>query len=319
MVILVTGAAGFIGSSLVDKLLSLDHCVIGVDDFNDFYDPKIKWSNLSQARSHRHFRLFQSDIRKTNLFETIFKKESIDCVVHLAARAGVRPSLADPQLYYDVNVMGSLKLLEAMRLHHVPQLVFASSSSVYGNRTDGPFKESDNTDHQVSPYGATKKALEGLASTYAHLYGIATTGLRFFTVYGPRNRPSMACSLFLEALIKDEPIMQFGDGKSGRDYTYIDDIVEGIVGSINRPLKYEIINLGNHTPVELKQLISLTEKVTGKRAKVEVKPFQAGDVQFTYADITKAKKLLKWQPRTELRDGLANLYQSMIIQNKTSD
>lgn len=305
--VLVTGGAGFIGSHLVDRLLAQSHQVICLDDFNDFYNPAIKHANLSVAKTNPTFTLIKADIREPQVFDQIFSRSKVDTVVHLAARAGVRASLTDPKLYFDVNVMGSLNLLESMKVHKVNHLVFASSSSVYGNRQTGPFKETDITDQQVSPYGASKKSLEVLAATYAHLYKIQTTGLRFFTVYGPRNRPSMACSLFLEALLKGQPITQYGDGSSGRDYTYIDDIVDGLIRAIDNPFDYELINLGNSSPVLLKDLIKTCEKVVGVKAKVEVKPAQPGDVSFTYADIVKAKKLLSWQPQTNLETGLAKL------------
>lgn len=309
--ILVTGAAGFIGSHLADELLKRGHNVIGVDDFNDFYDPEIKRANLQQASQNSNFKNVEADIRDPNLFKGLFLQSRPDVVVHLAARAGVRPSLQQPHLYYDVNVMGSLNLLEAMRMHHVKQFVFASSSSVYGNRIQGPFKETDTTDSQVSPYGASKKALEGLAATYAHLYGIQTTGLRFFTVYGPRNRPSMACSLFMEAIAKGDKLTQFGDGSTGRDYTYIDDIVEGIIKAIDNPFDYEIFNLGNSSPVLLSELIETIEQIVGQKAHIKIAPLQPGDVMYTYADISKAQRLISWQPRTELKAGLTHLYQWM--------
>lgn len=316
MHILITGAAGFIGSHLTDALLARKHQVTGVDDFNDFYDPQIKRANLTAAYKNPNFQMVEADIRDQNLFKGLFLQQKPDLVVHLAARGGVRPSIKQPKLYYDVNVIGSLNLLESMRMHHVPRLIYASSSSVYGNRTQGPFKETDNTDSQVSAYGATKKALEGLASTYAHLYQIQTTGFRFFTVYGPRNRPGMACSLFVEALMQNKPIIQYGDGTTGRDYTYIDDIIDGIIKSIETPFEYELFNLGNSSPVLLSELIETAAKVVGKKPKIKIEPFQPGDVAFTYADITKAKRLLSWTPRTKLEAGLTNLYQSMLALNK---
>lgn len=311
MNILVTGAAGFIGSNLVDALLAQNHMVTGIDDFNDFYDPQLKWQYLKKALENPRFTLIEADIRDPKLFDWTFSQKKPDVVVHLAARAGVRPSLNDPQLYYDVNLMGSLNLLEAMKKNEIKQLVYASSSSVYGNRSKGPFKEIDSTDQQVSPYGATKKALEGLVATYSSLYGIKATGLRFFTAYGPRNRPNMACSLFLQALNEDKLITQFGDGKTGRDYTYIDDIVAGLIKTIETPFDHEIINLGNSSPVLLSELIQTCEQVTKKKAKIKIESMQPGDVVFTFADISKAKKLLGWEPKTNLTEGLAKLYQWM--------
>jgi len=302
--ILVTGVAGFIGSQVTDKFLEKGNHVIGLDNFNDFYSPELKRKNISHLLSNSKFELVEADIRKPRIFDTLFRKYDVDSVVHLAARAGVRPSLENPQLYWDVNVMGSLNLLESMKLNKIEQLVFASSSSVYGNRTNGPFKETDNTDHQISPYGATKKALEVMAATYASLYKIHTTGLRFFTVYGPRNRPQMACSNFIEALETNSTITKYGDGSTGRDYTYIDDICSGIVAATDKALKYEIINLGNSSPVLLNELIETLATVTGKKPKINQKPIQPGDVEFTFADISKAKKLLGWSPNTSLKDGL---------------
>jgi UDP-glucuronate 4-epimerase len=307
--ILVTGGAGFIGSHLVDSLLTGGDKVIVVDDFNDYYSPLRKRNNISGHLKNSNFVLVESDIRDLTIFDKIFTTYSVDCVVHLAARAGVRPSLENPTLYYDVNVMGTLNLLESMRKHKVKQLVFASSSSVYGNRKQGPFAETDNTDEQVSPYGATKKSGELLCHTYAHLYGIKTTCLRFFTVYGPRNRPDMACYLFTDAIFKGEPIHQFGNGTTGRDYTYVADTVQGIESAITHPFDFKIINLGNSKPVLLKDLIATIEKVVGKKAVVQQLPLQAGDVELTYANIDQAMGLLNYKPKILFDQGLQNLYE----------
>lgn len=306
--ILVTGVAGFIGSNLADTLVDLGYKVIGVDNFNDFYDPEIKRRNIAQLHSRPSFSLVEADIRKPRLFDTLFRKHAVDTVVHLAARAGVRPSLEQPHLYWDVNVMGSLNLLEAMKLNQVKHFVFASSSSVYGNRTKGPFKESDSTDIPISPYSASKKALELLAHTYAYQYQIKTTGLRFFNAYGPRNRPDMAPYLFVDALVNNRSINQFGDGQTGRDYTYIGDIVDGIVKAIVHRFDYEIINLGNSYPILLTDMIKVMESVTGKKTEITVQPKRAGDVDLTYADNTKAAKLLNWQPQTTFETGAKHLY-----------
>lgn len=304
--VLVTGGAGYIGSSLVDSLIEKKYRVIVVDDFNDYYDPRIKHQNLNQSKE-KLVKLIEADIRQNNLFERVFAEYPVDCVVHLAARAGVRPSLLDPQLYWSVNVMGSLNLLEAMRKKKVGQLVVASSSSVYGNRKSGPFVETDNTDLQISPYGASKKALEVLCGTYAKLYGIKTSVLRFFTVFGPRNRPDMACYKFVDAVKKGQPITQYGDGSTGRDYTYIDDIVDGIFKAIEKPFEYQVFNLGNSKPVLLRDLIKTVEKVVGKKAVIDIQPRQSGDVDLTYADNSKAKKMLGWEPKTGLEEGLGRL------------
>lgn len=306
--ILVTGGAGFIGSTLTEALLKHGDRVIVLDDFNDYYSPTIKHNNLASLISHHSFKVYEGDIREAKLLDNIFEKHHIDVVVHLAARAGVRPSLQNPKLYYDVNVMGTLNVLEGMREYKIPQIVFASSSSVYGNRKNGPFKETDSTDNQISPYGATKKTGELMCATYAHLYGIKSTGLRFFTAYGPKNRPDMANYIFMNAIIKNLPITMFGDGLTGRDYTYIDDIVAGILAAINKPQAYEIINLGISSPVLLKDLIKKMELVTGLKAKIDLKPRQPGDVELTFADNAKAKKLLGWSPRTPIDMGLKKIY-----------
>jgi UDP-glucuronate 4-epimerase len=309
---LITGGAGFIGSHLTDKLLARGDQVVIIDNFNDYYNPQIKRNNIKHHLSNPSFHLYEGDILDAAFVDEVIEKHQPQCVVHLAARAGVRPSLENPKLYYDVNVMGTLNVLEAMKKHEVPQLVFASSSSVYGNRAQGPFKETDNTDAQVSPYGASKKTGELLCHTYAHLYGIKTTCLRFFTVYGPRNRPDMACYLFTKAIMDEQPITMFGDGSTGRDYTFVDDTVSGIIAAIDTPLAYEIINLGNSSPVLLKDLIATIEKISGKKAAVTTKPQQPGDVQLTYADISKAKLVLGWEPKTSFEAGLKSLHASMV-------
>lgn len=307
--ILVTGGAGFIGSHLCEQILKRGDRVVVIDNFNRYYPPAIKQQNLASFKSNPAFTLFTGDILDKKLLKNVFEKHQFDVVVHLAARAGVRPSLENPKLYAEVNVAGTALLLEELRQAGVRQLILASSSSVYGNRTQGPFKETDLTDNQISPYGATKKASEMLAHVYAHLYGIQTTVLRFFTAYGPRNRPDMAMFQFMQALLTDKPIMQFGDGTTGRDYTYINDLVDGILAAVDKPLGFEIINLGNSQPVLLKDLITTMEQITGKKASLNQLPLQPGDVALTYADIDKARNLLKWQPQTDLRSGLTSLYQ----------
>jgi len=305
--ILITGGAGFIGSHLTEKLLERGDIVVVIDNFNRFYSPKRKRENLKRAKISKNFFLQKSDIRDRAAIKSIFSKYSIDVVVHLAAMAGVRPSIENPKLYTDVNVLGTVNVLEQIKDFGIKQLIFASSSSVYGNRSKGPFKESDETDEQISPYGATKKSGELLCHVYAHLYGIKTTSLRFFTVYGPRNRPDMACFKFVDALMRDLPIMKFGKGETGRDYTYIDDIVDGIVCSIDKPFDFEIVNLGNSSPVKLNKLIKVVEGAIGKKAKIKELPIQPGDVELTFANIDKANKLLDWKPKTKLKNGINNL------------
>lgn len=314
--VLVTGGAGFIGSHVVERLIKEGRRVVVVDDMNDYYSPTQKRQNLEWAVQSGSCELVKGDIRSEKVMDTVMKKNKFDGVIHLAARAGVRPSLADPKLYFDTNVMGTLNILEQMRKHEVGKLVFASSSSVYGNREQGPFREDDNTDNPVSPYGASKKAMEVLCGTYAKLYGIKTVGLRFFTAYGPRNRPDMACYLFMDAISKGMALNQFGDGNSGRDYTYIDDIVDGIVAAYDAKVEYELVNLGNSGPVKLGELIGKIERVVGKKAVIERQENQVGDVRFTYADIGKAEKLFKWTPKVMLDEGLERMYGWYLEMNK---
>lgn len=307
--VLVTGGAGFIGSHLVDALLRRGDSVIVVDNFNDFYSPASKRKNLEQAAKHKNFRLYEADVRDEEALRKIFTGNKVDVVAHLAARAGVRPSLDNPRLYFDVNVMGSVNVLEQMKRSGVQRLVFASSSSVYGDRDKGPFKETDNTDSQVSPYGASKKAGEVLCRTYAHLYDIQTTVLRFFTVYGPRNRPDMACYLFMDAIHMGQPLTQFGDGNSGRDYTFISDTVSGILAAVDSSVPFDIINIGNSAPLLLKDFISEIEAVVGSDAVITQSDKRSGDVQLTYASIEKAHRLLKYSPKHSLKDGLQATWQ----------
>ena len=306
--VLVTGGAGFIGSHLVDRLMDRgEHVVVVVDNFNRFYSPKIKSANIASHLKQNNFFLHKLDIRDQNGLKEVFSKYRFDCVVHLAAMAGVRPSIEKPILYADVNLLGTINLLEQIRHFSVKRMVFASSSSVYGERS-GPFRESDSTDEQVSPYGATKKAGELLCHTWAHLYGVQTTILRLFTVYGPRNRPDMACFKFLEALMKGRPIMRFGTGETGRDYTYIDDVIDGLVAAIDTPFNWEIINLGNSSPVKLNDLIKTIETVTGKKANINELPLQPGDVKLTFANISKARRLLSYSPTVTIKEGIDRLF-----------
>ena len=304
---LVTGAAGFIGSSVTERLLQDNLGVIGLDCLNDYYNPDWKLQNIGDLAKYNSFDFIKGDILDEELLSELFSRHKFDVVVHIAARAGVRPSIADPKLYELVNVRGTLNLLEEARKHKVPQFVFASSSSVYGNRTDTPFSEHDRVDFPISPYAATKKAGEELCYTYAHLYGLKVTCLRFFTVYGPKGRPDMAPYLFAESIMKGQPIKRFGKGDSGRDYTYIDDIVSGITAAIHHPAAYEIFNLGNSSPVSLNDFIATLEKIIGKRAVIKQLPKQQGDVDITFANISKAKKMLNYNPKTNLEDGLRKL------------
>ena len=308
--ILITGGAGFIGSHLVDRLLSEgDWQVSVVDDFNDFYDPAIKRANVSVNQKNPNYHLFEADLRDRAALERVFGENKFGCIVHLAARAGVRPSLDQPHLYAETNINGTLNLLELAREHGIRQFVFGSSSSVYGINAKVPFSEDDPVRQPISPYAATKGAGELLCHTYTHLYGTRCVCLRFFTVYGPRQRPDLAIHKFARLISEGKPIPVFGDGTTKRDYTFIDDIIAGVRASIDYvgnydKSDYEVINLGESRTVELRELISLLEKALGARAQIDRQPLQPGDVPQTYADITKARRLLGYNPQTEIEEGL---------------
>ncbi len=302
--VLVTGGAGFIGSHLVERLLALGERVSIVDDFNDFYDPGMKRRNIEAALSHANCRLYETDIRKTTASDAAWSREPIDVVVHLAARAGVRPSIKEPFLYSDVNVIGTLKLLEAARKHGCSKFIFASSSSVYGNNRKKPFHEEDRVDHPISPYAATKKAGEELCYTYHHLYGLPMTCLRFFTVYGPRCRPDLAVAKFTRLIDEGKPIPMFGDGSMQRDFTYIDDIIDGVIKAIERCGDYRVYNLGESKPIVLRDMIRTIADAVGKEAQIEPKPNQPGDVAITYADISRARDELGYKPTTDFTEGI---------------
>ena len=304
--ILVTGGAGFIGSHLVDRLLSEgDWRVSVVDDLNDFYDPAIKRANASTHEKNSNYQLFKADIRDQPALRNIFAGNSFDCLVHLAARAGVRPSLDQPQLYAETNINGTLNLLELAREHGIKQFVFGSSSSVYGINAKVPFAEDDPIRQPISPYAATKAAGELLCHTYTHLYDIRCVCLRFFTVYGPRQRPDLAIHKFARLISEAKPIPVFGDGTTRRDYTFIDDIIAGVRAAIDYDkTDYEVINLGESRTVELRELISLLEKELGKTAQIDRQQLQPGDVPQTFADIAKARRLLGYNPRTQIEEGI---------------
>jgi UDP-glucuronate 4-epimerase len=304
MQVLVTGAAGFIGSHLCERLLANGHHVVGLDNFDAFYDPQVKRNNITACISKEEFKLVEGDIRDDICIETIFTTNKIEMIFHLAARAGVRPSIEEPLCYQDVNVRGTLVLLEAARKHGLKKFIFASSSSVYGNNEKVPFSETDSVDNPISPYAATKKAGELLCYTYSHLYNIDMTCLRFFTVYGPRQRPDLAIHKFTKLIEADQPILVFGDGSMKRDYTYIDDIIDGVMGAMNACKGYEIYNLGGSCPIRLDTLIQSIEAVLGKKANIARLPLQPGDVKVTYADVSKVAKRLDYQPKTQLEDGL---------------
>lgn len=308
--ILITGGAGFIGSHLVDQLLSEGEWRVSVvDDFNDFYDPGIKRANVSRHEKNPNYRLFEADIRDQTALKRIFAENDFTCIVHLAARAGVRPSLDQPQLYAETNINGTLNLLQLAREHGIRQFVFGSSSSVYGINAKLPFSEDDPVRQPISPYAATKGAGELLCHTYAHLYGIRSVCLRFFTVYGPRQRPDLAIHKFARLISEGKPIPVFGDGTTRRDYTFIDDIIAGVRASIDyvgdsEKSGYEVINLGESRTVELRELISILEKELGAKAVIDRQPLQPGDVPQTYADISKARELLGYNPRTQIEEGI---------------
>jgi len=303
---LVTGGAGFIGSHLVDRLLDSDlEQMTVVDDLNDFYSPEIKRENITEHRRDARYRLAEIDIRNRGMLEDLFNQNRFDCIVHLAARAGVRPSLEQPQLYTQTNVDGTVNLLELAHHHGIRQFIFGSSSSVYGINAKVPFSEDDPIRQPISPYAATKAAGELMCHTYSHLYDMRCVCLRFFTVYGPRQRPDLAIHKFAKLITEGKPIPVFGDGTTRRDYTYIDDIIDGVMAAIAyEKTDFEVINLGESRTVELNGLISLLEKELGTKAVIDRQPPQPGDVPQTFADITKARALLGYNPQTQIEDGL---------------
>jgi len=300
----VTGAAGFIGSHLTQRLLHDGWAVLGVDNFDTFYDPAVKRRNLAGCMPNRSFRLVEADIRDRAAMEKAIPDDA-DIIVHLAARAGVRPSIAEPVLYMDTNINGTVVLLEIARQRHIPRFVFASSSSVYGNNKKVPFSEADNVDFPISPYAASKKAGELICHTYHHLYGISINCLRFFTVYGPRQRPDLAIHKFARLIEEGKPVPVYGDGTMMRDFTYIDDILDGVAAAMDRCKSYEIYNLGESRPVSVNDLIRELEIALGKKAVRTHLPLQPGDVERTYADVTKAERDLGYRPATDIHTGLA--------------
>ncbi len=313
--ILVTGGAGFIGSHLVDKLLEEKIEVVVVDDFNNFYDPKIKRKNVENHLKDKNYKLFEGDICDFNFLKKIFQNYPFKMIVHLAARAGVRPSLKDPLLYEKVNGIGTLNLLELCKENKIKNFIFASSSSVYGINSKVPFSEEDPIEKPISPYASTKRANELMCFTYHHLYGINITSLRFFTVYGPRQRPEMAIYKFTKLCYENKPITIYGDGSAKRDFTFIEDIIDGVFKSMEKCYPFEIINLGESKTIDLLSLISLIEKNLGKKAKIEFLPPEAGDVPITYANIDKAKKLLNYNPKFPIEDGI-KLFIDWFIKTK---
>lgn len=307
--VFITGVAGFIGSNLADTLLNLGMRVSGIDNFDNFYDPEIKRKVVEKLKSYPGFKIFEGDIRDRKLLDQIFEAEKPELVIHLAARAGVRPSIEDPELYYDVNVTGTLVLLEAMRKAGLKDLLFASSSSVYGNNKKVPFSESDAVDNPISPYAATKKAGELLCYTYHHLYNFNVFCLRFFTVYGPGQRPEMAIQQFGRKITEGTPITLFGDGTTRRDYTFVGDIVAGILAAAGKLDGYQILNLGNSDTISLIDLVRGIEETLGRKAQIEWQPMQPGDVEITYADISKARNLIGYKPDYPVKKGLQKMFE----------
>jgi len=300
---LVTGGAGFIGSHLVESLLKDGHQVTIFDDFNNYYDPQIKRQNISGFKDQ--IQLIEGDIRDAVLVERTFAKNKFDTIVHLAARAGVRPSISDPKLYFTTNIDGTFNLLDACRYHGVKHFVFASSSSVYGVNKKVPFAETDLIERTISPYAATKLSCEQICSNYSNLFGIRTICLRFFTVYGPRQRPDLAIAKFTKMIKEGQAIDKYGDGSTARDYTYVEDIISGIRAAIAYDKEdFDIFNIGGSATTTLAELIEMIENAVGKKAIINQMPDQPGDVPRTYADISKAKKLLGYNPRTPIHEGI---------------
>lgn len=314
---LITGGAGFIGSHLADKLLKEGNKVIVVDNFCDFYNPKIKEDNVKHNLNNANYTLKRIDIRNREELAKTFDEVNVDVVIHLAAMAGVRPSIDNPIYYQEVNCVGTQNILEEMKAHNVKKLVMASSSSVYGNCKEVPFKEDMVVDFAISPYAATKKANEVMTHVYHKLFDFNVIMLRFFTVFGPRQRPDLAINKFTRLMLNNEPIPMFGDGTTSRDYTYVEDIVSGIEKSIeyvnNNKDVYEILNLGNSSPVSLKEMINTIAEVLGKTPNIEELPMQPGDVERTFADISKAKKLIGYEPKTSFKQGIENFVKWYII------
>lgn len=305
---LITGGAGFIGSTLADKLLEKNYKVIVVDNFNDFYDPKIKENNVKNNLENANYKLERVDIRDEKALENVFDENKIDGIFHLAAMAGVRPSIENPILYQQVNGIGTQVILEQAKKHNIKNLVMASSSSVYGNCKEVPFKEDFIVDFAISPYAATKKANEVMAHVYHKLFDMNIIMLRFFTVFGPRQRPDLAINKFTRLMLEGKEIPMFGDGTTSRDYTFVDDIVDGIIKSMeyeeNHESVYEILNLGNSSPITLKEMIDIIGKVLNVEPVINQLPMQPGDVERTYADTSKAKALIGYEPKTSFEDGI---------------
>jgi UDP-glucuronate 4-epimerase len=317
--VLVTGGAGFIGSHLVDSLLEEGFQVIVIDNFDPFYDRKIKEMNISNHFQYSNYRLIDADIRDEEHIDSIFKKWKPEVVVHLAAKAGVRPSVQDPSSYVEVNIKGTTNILNSSVKYGVQKVVFGSSSSVYGLNEKVPFSETDSTLQPASPYGATKVAGEALCKSYSNCYNLPIVALRFFTVYGPRQRPDLAIHKFMSKIINNEPITLFGDGSTSRDYTFVSDIVAGIRAAIEINIDgYEVFNLGNDQPIKLIDLVQAIEETLNKKAIIEWLPPQIGDVPKTWADLSKSRTILGYSPKTSIYDGLKEFkyWMDTMIKNR---
>ena len=319
MRILITGGAGFIGSHLVKRLLLENHKVVVIDNFDPFYSIEDKKENIKVFKRDKNFKLFNVDITDRKKIANIFLKHKFDQVIHLAAKAGVRPSIEDPVAYFKTNIEGTLTLLEACKDIKLKNFIFISSSSVYGERPKVPFSEDDKAENPISPYGLTKLSGEKLLKIYSNLYSIPSTAIRLFTVYGPRQRPDLAIRKFIDKIYNANEIEMFGDGSTMRDYTYVDDIVDGIVKCVYQPFKFEVINLGNSSPIKLSELIKIIEKSLSKKAIIIKKPNQIGDVSRTYANIRKAKKLLNWKPNFKFEKGISMMIKWYLIKYAKKD
>jgi UDP-glucuronate 4-epimerase len=316
---LVTGGAGFIGSHVCERLLADGHAVWTLDDLNDFYDPFLKRQNLAEIQTqHKLFVFTQGDVADRACVDRLLQEVKFDQIIHLAARAGVRPSLEEPALYQRVNVEGTTNILEAARRSGVRKLILASSSSVYGINAKVPFSENDPIFHSISPYAASKLACEALGHVYHHVYGLDVVMLRFFTVYGPRQRPDLAIHSFARRIAAGQPIQVFGDGSSARDYTYVSDIVDGLMACIPQTFGYEVLNLGGAQPITLSRLVELLEAALGKKAVIERKPNQPGDVPKTWADISKAGRMLGYEPKIGIQKGISLFVEWMSAQGRSA-
>jgi UDP-glucuronate 4-epimerase len=304
MHILLTGAAGFIGSHLAERLLTMGNSVIGIDNYDPFYSRKIKEANLLEATNSKLFTFIELDIRNKKSIDQIFSESKIDTVVHLAGKASIRPSIEFPDQYADVNINGTLNILDAMHHHKVSNLIFASSSSIYGNNEKIPFSEDDFVDQPISPYAATKKSAELFCHVYSHLFGLNINCLRFFTVYGPRQRPDLAIHKFTKLIDTQQPISLYGDQSTARDFTYIEDIIQGILGALNKFDGFNVYNLGESRMIHLDELIETIEKELNKKAIIKRFPLPPGDVQQTYANISKARKEINYNPKFDFEEGI---------------